>query len=353
MKTLAIETSCDDTSLAVVEFVDGNFKITKNLLHSQIAQHSPFGGVIPELASRLHEEKIIDLLENIWMKEIESVDFISFTESPGLPGSLLVWKVLANTLSIFLNKPKTPIFHIHGHIFSIFCERNLQDLKFPILVLTVSGWHNEIYLISWKDYKNEILEQYCHDFSRKYDLELVSRCGPYKITKLGFTLDDAAGEAFDKVSRLLNWPYPWWRRIWEKAAKWKKMDFDFPRIFLKKDEFNFSFSWLKAQCNYKITELKKEFWELSEQLVCDLAFEFQQAVVETLWKKLLKASDFFGVKNIALVGGVSANTALKDYIWENLTKFEIENFYTPIKNIYSTDNAGMIGVVWILKNLKI
>lgn len=350
MKTLAIETSCDDTSLSIVEFKNWRFEVLTNLLHSQIAQHSPFGGVIPELASRLHEEKVIDLLQNIWIEEIKSVDFISFTESPWLPWSLLVWKVLANTLSIFLNKPKVPIYHIHWHIFSIFCERSLEDFEFPILALTVSGWHNELYLLSWKDYKNKIVEEYSKEFSSKYGIELISFCWPYKITKLGFTLDDAAWEAFDKVSRLLRWPYPWGKWIWDMAESWNKMDFDFPRIFLKKNEFNFSFSWLKAQCNYKISELRKN-WDLENQTVCDLAFEFQEAVVETLWKKLLKASSFFGVKNIALVWWVSANLRLKEYIWENINKFDIENFYTPIKNIYSTDNAWMIAVVWILKQI--
>jgi N6-L-threonylcarbamoyladenine synthase len=147
MKTLAIETSCDDTSLGIVELKNGRFEPVKVLLHSQIDKHRKFGGVVPELASRLHEEKIMDLLEEIGLEEIKNVDFISYTCCPGLPGSLLVGTTLANTLSKFLNKEKVPVHHIQGHIFSIFVERNIDEIKFPLIVLTVSGGHNELYLV--------------------------------------------------------------------------------------------------------------------------------------------------------------------------------------------------------------
>ena len=355
MKTLAIETSCDDTCIAIINYENGNFEVEKNLLHSQIKEHTKFWWVVPELASRLHEEKIIDLLQAIWKENLEKVDFISYTAYPWLPWSLLVWKTLANTLSLFLWKEKLWLNHIHGHISSIFAERNLEDIQFPLVVLTVSGGHNNLYVVLHKNDENKILDDYIKNFQEKYNKDVIEFLWDYKIVDIWFTLDDAAWEAFDKVSRLLWWPYPGWAWIRDKAQKWKKMDFNFPRIFLKKNVFNFSFSWLKAQCNYKITELKKNT-ELDEQTVCDIAYEFQEAVIETLWKKLLKASRYFWIENIALTWWVSANTRLKEYINDNLWKYDIKNFYTPVKKIYSTDNAAMIWIVGLIeklgKNLK-
>jgi len=369
MKTIAIETSCDDTSIAIIKYENGIFKVENCLLHSQIDKHRQYGGVVPELASRLHEEKIVDLIKELGLHNIKDTDFLSYTCCPGLPWSLLVWKTAANTLSLFLEKEKVWIHHIDGHIFSIFCERNIKDIEFPLVVLTVSGGHNDMYVIT-KQSNDKItnLEEYINDFSENYNIDkenLIRQVWSFTVYKVWFTLDDAAGEAFDKVSKMLWWPYPWWRWIYEKAkmkvdveekVNWKSLqnlEISFPRIWLKKNEFNFSFSGLKAQVNYKIQDLKKEFWEkLSEEIISYIAYEFQQAIIETLWTKLLKASKFFGIKNIALVGWVSANVALKDYIKSNMKKYEINNFYTPVKNLYSTDNAAMIWVVALLKKLN-
>ena len=352
MKTLAIESSCDDTSLAIVQFDNNVFNIKKCLLHSQIENHRQYGGVVPELASRLHEEKIVDLIQEIWIDEIKKVDFISYTCCPGLPWSLLVGKTATNTLSLFLEKEKVGIHHIYGHIFSIFAERNINDINFPLLVLTVSGGHNDMYIVTKNKDKN--IENFQEKLIENYSFSeenLLGQVGQFFVYKVWFTLDDAAWEAFDKVSKMLGWPYPWWKWISDKANlyNWNNENI-FPRIWLKKDEFNFSFSGLKAQVNYKIQDLKKEYWEkLPEDIINKIAYEFQQATIETLGKKLLKASKFFDIKNIALVGWVSANSKLKQYINENKDKFDIENFYTPIKNLYSTDNAAMIWVVGILK----
>jgi len=424
MKTLAIETSCDDTSLGIVELKNGSFEPVKILLHSQIDNHRKFGGVVPELASRLHEEKIMDLLEEIGLEEIKNVDFISYTCCPGLPGSLLVGTTLANTLAKFLNKEKVPVHHIQGHIFSIFVERKIDEIEFPLIVLTVSGGHNELYLVLRSEEETKVrrenlmwkLEDYLERFSASYWLpkeDLVQEVGWFKLYKLWFTLDDAAWEAFDKVSKMLWWPYPWWKWIYELAVQvnsekwivknnlewWRNNrerwnshaelvstsdsqpksgiaegdenlwlspnnqfpkspqnsqiseDFTFPRIWLKKDEFNFSFSGLKAQVNYKIQELEKKYWKITPKLQVKVAYEFQEAVVETLGKKLLKAAKFFEVENIAVVGGVSANLRLKEYIQQNIEKFWVKNFYTPVKPLYSTDNAVMIGVVGLLKKM--
>jgi len=351
MRTFAIETSCDDTSIAIVSFKKKYFNVENILLHSQIKEHTKFWWVIPELASRLHEEKIIDLLKTIWKENIEKTDFISYTCCPWLPWSLLVWKTLASTLSIFLQKENIWINHIHWHIFSIFAERKIDDINFPLLVLTASGWHNDLYIILNEDKNNKIIDEYTEKFSKKYNKDLISYVWNFKIVNIWFTLDDASWEAFDKVSRLLWWPYPWWKRIQEKAKFWTKQDFNFTRIFLKKNEFNFSFSWLKAQCNYKIEDLKKQ-WKFDKNSIYNIAYEFQQAVIETLSKKLFKASKYFWIENIGLVWWVSANESLKEYIKTNLSKYNIKNFYTPIKNLYSTDNAAMIGIVWLLKKIN-
>jgi len=419
MKTLAIETSCDDTSLAIVSYKDWFFDIEKILLHSQIAEHTKFGWVIPELASRLHEQKVIELVDKIGLEEIKKVDFISYTCCPGLPWSLLVGKTLANTLSLFLDKKLTPVHHINWHILSILCDENINNIQFPFIALTVSGWHNNLYIIenikeeTWKSnnhpelvsgsekwwntkinsvWQNEIISKYIEQLQTNYSLDqddIITKIWNLKITKIWFTLDDAAGEVFDKVSRMLWWPYPGWKRIWDKAKKYlghpelvsgsenwwdteinsvwqnkkqqiispnisQNFQISFPRIWLKKREFNFSFSGLKASANYKIQEIKKEIWEeLDEQTICSIAYEFEQAVVETLWKKLLKAAKHFRIENIALVGGVSANEELKTFITSHKEKFWVKNFYTPKKNLYSTDNAAMIWVAGIIENLDI
>ena len=358
MKTLAIETSCDDTSLSIVEFDGKKIKDSKLLLYSQIESHKKFWWVVPELASRLHEEKVVYLLEEIWIDNIKNVDFISYTCCPGLPGSLLVWKTLANTLSLFLNKKKVGVNHISWHIFSIFLERNLDEIKLPLLVLTVSGWHNEIYFLSNDNKINTDIIEYTNYLAQTYSLsqeDLIKKIWKFTLIKIWFTLDDAAWEAFDKVSKMLQGPYPWWKRIYDKAktCKKKNLEFSFPRVWLKKNEFNFSFSWLKAQVNYKIKELVEKHWELSEELKAQIAYEFQEAVVETLWKKLLKTAKYFSVSNIAIVWWVSANLRLREFVKENMEKFNVKNFYTPTKLIYSTDNAAMIWAVGLIKELNL
>ncbi|MDR0860089.1 MAG: hypothetical protein LBO09_03770 [Candidatus Peribacteria bacterium] len=147
VKTLAIETSCDDTSIGIISYDGDSFQVEKLLAYSQIADHQKFGGVLPEIASRLHSEKIIAILQNIGRDTIAEVDFISATTHPGLPGSLVVGKSVATMLAEYFHKPLLPVNHIHGHIFSILLERKLTDLTFPMVILTASGGHNDIYLV--------------------------------------------------------------------------------------------------------------------------------------------------------------------------------------------------------------
>ena len=353
MKTLAIETSCDDTSLAIVNNNNWTFNVEKIVMYSQIQQHIPYWWVLPEIASRLHSEKIVSLINEIWLKDIENVDFISVTTKPGLPWSLVVWRTTAYLLSKYYNKPLIEINHIHGHIFSILLERKIEDLELPLVVLTASGGHNDLYVVN-----NELNDQ--------LNWLITEKVWPFYVTKVWYTLDDAAGEAFDKVSKMLGWPYPWWPWISEQAKKWKHNEnLQFKRIFLPlKDDkiFEFSFSWMKSQVLQLLSHYEKEWKSITEQDICDIAYEFQEATVETLWKRLIKASKMYWAKSIAIAWWVSANKRLREYIekeikdWNNSEHANINwlnvKFLHPIKNLYSTDNWAMIWVVWLLCQVK-
>lgn len=341
MKTLAIETSCDDTSLGIISQQEGVFTVEKLIAYSQIKEHNQYGGVLPEIASRLHSEKIVALLQEIGRKEIEDVDFISVTAEPWLPWSLIVGKSAATLLSAYFQKPLKNIHHILGHMFSLLIERKKSDLSFPLVVLTASGGHNDLYLM-----QTEPLEERIPTF-RLQDLF---------IYKIGYTLDDASGESFDKVSKMLWGPYPWGPRISEQASKsqWNEQ-FAFKRIFLPlKDDglFEFSFSWMKSQVSILLEKLHKEGKILTETDIQDIAYEFQEATIETLWKRLLKAAQYYGAKMIGMAWGVSANERLIQYLqtaiaWRKIDDEPLQLIY-PKKKLYSTDNAAMIGVVGLM-----
>ncbi len=333
-KTLAIETSCDDTSIGIISYNGETFSVDQIVAYSQI-EHEKYGGVVPEFAYRLHSEKIIALLGKIGKENIKQVDNISVTTHPGLPGALVIGKTVATMLSQYYQKPLIEVNHIHGHLLSIFLERKLSEIKFPIVVLSVSGWHNDLYLLEKKSEKNNFLV--FDDIS---------------ITKLGSTLDDAAGESFDKVARMLGGPYPWGKRISDLATLWKiNPEISFKRIFLKSDEFNFSFSGMKAQVHFLLENYKEKKIPLTDKLKADIAYEFQEAVVETLAKKLLKAALAHEVKTIALVGWVSANDRLISYTTDLKNQKWLAEIplLTPTKKLYCTDNSAMIGVVWLLR----
>ena len=343
MKTLAIETSCDDTSLALVNYEDWSFKVEQLLAYSQIQEHQKFWGVVPELASRLHSEKIIALLQTIWFDEIQKVDFISVTTQPGLPGSLVVGKTVAYELGAFFGKEVVPVHHIVGHIFSILLERKPEELSFPLVILTASGGHNDIYLIEKRE-----------DPESRQDFGSFEFSG-FRITKVGWTLDDAAGECFDKVSRMLGGPYPGGLRISQKASLGKPNPLvQFKRIFLAHEKFEFSFSGMKSQVSFLLEHLERDWIALTDELVCDIAYEFQEAVVEVLSKKLIQAGEDFGAKALALAGGVSANTRLCNAIPELLSKKQLAcPFFIPVKKVYSTDNGAMIGLAGLLTKMEV
>ena len=360
-RTLAIETSCDDTSVWIVSFDWNEFLLEELLAYSQVNEHNTFGGVVPEIASRLHSEKIIAVLNQIWRNKINKVDNISITTEPGLPWSLVVGKTVSSLLWEYFDKPVIPVNHILGHIFALFLERNIDEIPFPMALLTASGWHNNLYIVSkkteWIVWKNNKL--YCWN---------------YTIEQIWQTLDDAAGECFDKVSRMLGWPYPWWVWISQQAKLGKaNKEFELNRIWLSKQEFNFSFSWVKSQVNQIINKRKLEIWNNNEKQIFsdseikDISWEFQESIVEVLWKKLLRAAIKYWAKSVWLSGGVSANDRLQEYILELLdnkqwienqkqnildknveVNFENIKLFVPTKKIYCTDNAAMIWVAWIL-----
>jgi len=353
VKTLAIETSCDDTSVGIVNFDWQIFTVYSLLAYSQIADHQQYGGVVPELASRLHFDKIIEVIKTIGFDAIKDVDFISVTVHPWLPGSLVVGKAVASLLSSYFAKPLVHVNHIYGHLFSLLLERNVSDIQFPLVVLTASGGHNDIYVVNnW-----ECIIEHAEWIERK-------EFGWYTIAKVWYTLDDAAGECFDKVARMLGGPYPGWQRISEKALQWKpNSDVEFKRIFLSKDGFEFSFSWMKSQVSFLLKEFEKywkikklEDWilEIPEELICDIAYEFQEAVVEVMVKKLVRAGIFFNAKTLWLAGGVSCNDRLREYLQSYAPQKMPETVcLRPMKKVYSMDNAAMIWLAGILEYLSL
>lgn len=303
-RILAIETSCDETAAAVVE--DG-IRILSNIVASQVDLHAQFGGVFPEVASRRHIEVIhpvvTQALEEAHMG-LEDVDCIAVTQGPGLVGSLLVGMNMAKGLALGRDKPLLGINHIEGHIYSLWLTEAAPEIEFPILTLVVSGGHTELYLM----------------------------VGHGRYKHLGGTLDDAAGEAFDKVGRLLGLPYPGGPAIDKAAQSGNPQAFKFPRAIME-DGFNFSFSGLKTA-----VMRQTRHYQPDRMPVNDLAASFQAAVVEALVTKTERAAAAYGVTAVHIAGGVSANSALRQTMKAQLN---IPVRYPPL--YLCTDNAAMIG----------
>lgn len=304
---LGIETSCDDTSAAVVK---NGRQILSNVVSSQTELHRKYGGVVPEIASRKHVEAIIPVidqaLEDAGM-DIDSMDTIAVTYGPGLVGALLTGLSAAKGLSFALRKPLIGVNHIEGHIAANYLEH--PDLEPPFICLVVSGGHSHIV------------------FVEDYD----------KFEVMGQTRDDAAGEAFDKIARAIGLGYPGGPLI-DKAAKTGNSNaIDFPRVYFSDGSLDFSFSGLKtAAVNYlNSLERKGEKPDIN-----DFAASFQKAVVDVLVKNTIAAAERKNIKNIALAGGVAANSLLRSIITENAGKIGFR-VYLP-KPALCTDNAAMI-----------
>ena len=314
MIILGIESSCDETSVSVV--VDGK-KVLSNVIYTQIEIHKLYGGVVPEVASRRHIEKITFVIEEA-LKEAgityQDIDKIAVTAEPGLIGSLMVGINAAKTIGLVYNKPVIMVNHIHGHIYANYLE---SDFEFPLLALVVSGGHTELVLM--KDH---------------YEFEL-----------LGETLDDAVGEAYDKVARVVEVGYPG-GPILDKMAALGEPTYQLPRVKLGKESYDFSFSGLKSA----VINLHNKAREKGETLnYNNLATSFQNAVVDVLCMKTVKAALEYNVKQVIIAGGVAANKGLRTKMAEEMEKLNIKLTVPNFK--YCTDNAAMIAVAGYFKDL--
>ena len=308
MYTLALETSCDETSAAVIQ--DGR-QILSNIISTQVPIHRKFGGVVPEIASRQHIEYVMPIIKEALDTahvSLQEIDHIGVTYGPGLVGALLVGVAAAKALSFALDKPLVGVNHMEGHIFANFLSH--PELEPPFLALVVSGGHTQLVKIE----------------------------GYNTFTLLGQTRDDAAGEAFDKIARFMGYPYPGGPQI-DKLAKDGNPDaIAFPKALHEKHNFEFSFSGLKsAVLNYLHTqEQRKQPYD-----VHDVAASFQKTVVETLVEKTMDAAAYCGMNKIAVAGGVSANSALAAAM-EQACAAHGYSFYRP-EPVLCTDNGAMIG----------
>lgn len=312
-KIIAIETSCDDTSAAVV---DTEYNVLSNIVSSQ-SIHEKFGGVVPEIASREHIKGILPVVDAALQRAVcslENIDAIAVAVNPGLIGSLLVGVSFAKGLAASLGKPLIAINHIMGHVFVNFIEH--KDIEFPFISLIVSGGHTELV-------KFEAVDEF----------EVMGR-----------TVDDAAGEAFDKIGKLLGFSYPGGPEIDAYAAKGNKNKINFPRPMLHQDNYDFSFSGLKtaASLYIKKNKLTKESPEIR-----DFCASFQNAIVDVLFQKSIKTLADSSIKNFLLAGGVAANSQLRKKFQKYAPKYDVNIFMPSVK--FCTDNAVMIGAAAIRK----
>ena len=315
MIILAIESSCDETAMAIVE--DGR-KILSNTVYTQIAIHTMYGGVVPEVASREHIKKVTYVLDEVLKQAnmtLNDIDAVAVTKEPGLIGSLMVGVNTAKTISLCFNKPLIYVNHIHGHIYANYLE---EDFTFPLLALVVSGGHTELVLM--KDHME------------------------FEI--LGETLDDAVGEAYDKVARVVNVGYPGGPII-DKMAHIGTPTYPLPHIKLSKDSLDFSFSGLKSA----VINLCHNANQRGETIDANnLAASFQNAVIDVLVSKTVLAATMHNVKQVIIAGGVAANKGLRSAMQEAMDDLNIKLTVPQFK--YCTDNAAMIAAAGYHKYIK-
>ena len=301
---LGIESSCDETSVSIVK--NGTEEIATST-STQIDIHKDFGGVVPEIASRHHVKNVTMVLEDCFDKAnmtMDDIDAIAITYGPGLIGSLLIGLETAKTLAFIHNKPLIPVHHIAGHIYA---NSLVKELKFPLLALVVSGGHTEI-------------------------IEMTDH---YKFNKLGGTLDDAIGECYDKVARVIGLEYPGGPKI-DKLAKEGQPTYKLP-VPLKDDSYNFSFSGLKSAVINLAHNEEQRGNKLNE---ADLATSFQKVAIESITTKIRKAIVEKNIKTVIVAGGVAANQGLRTAMQEVAEELNVDLSIPPMK--YCTDNATMI-----------
>lgn len=305
---LAIETSCDETAVAIADLETGD--IVTSLVASQIELHAPYGGVVPELASRNHSADLRPLIESALKKaagDWDRIGAVAATSGPGLASSLLVGDTTAKALSLALRKPFFSINHMEGHLLSPFIGTGVPIE--PHIALVVSGGHTLIV---------RFREVGCYDV-------------------LGSTKDDAAGEAFDKVGKMLGLPYPGGPEIGKRAVHGDREAFDFPRSMIDSGDFQFSFSGLKTSALYTLQKLESP---LPEDVMNDFCASFQEAVVDVLVEKLFRACAEFGAETASISGGVSCNRRLRERAAARAEREGVKLYLARAE--YSTDNAGMI-----------
>lgn len=312
MKILCIESTCDETAAAVV---DGNLEILGSVVASQEGLHEEFNGVVPEIAARAHVERIFPVIDQTLKKSnlgLKNLDAIAVANTPGLSGSLLVGLAAAKSLCLANELPLLAINHLHAHVFA--CQLDSPSSIFPCVGLIVSGGHTHLY-----KYQSALSAEY-----------------------LGGTIDDAAGEAFDKVASMLGLPYPGGPAISRVAIEGDPAKHRFPRSFIREQRLEFSFSGLKTAVRYAIggpgaSDISHV--ELDNQQVADLAASFQQAVVDCLVAKAIQAMQQTGLKTLCVGGGVAANRVLREQLQAKCKENSITLHIAPLK--YCTDNAVM------------
>ncbi|MCL6262470.1 tRNA (adenosine(37)-N6)-threonylcarbamoyltransferase complex transferase subunit TsaD [Craterilacuibacter sp. RT1T] len=310
MLVLGIESSCDETGVALYDLEAG---LIAQQLHTQMAMHAEYGGVVPELASRDHIRRVVPLTEACLKeagKTLADIDAVAYTQGPGLGGALLVGASFANALAYSLKKPVIEVHHLEGHLLSPLLAESRPE--FPFLALLVSGGHTQIMA--------------------------VRGIGDYEI--LGETLDDAAGEAFDKTAKLLGLDYPGGPRLSQLAESGDPDRFTLPRPMLHSDNLDMSFSGLKTAVLTLTRQVEASEGEISEQARMDICRAFQDAIVDVLVHKCLKAMKKAGMKRIVVAGGVGANKQLRAGLNAAATKYRFAVFYPPMA--LCTDNGAMI-----------
>ncbi|MQM29981.1 MAG: tRNA (adenosine(37)-N6)-threonylcarbamoyltransferase complex transferase subunit TsaD [Candidatus Accumulibacter phosphatis] len=315
MLVLGIESSCDETGMALYSTSAGG-ALLAHALHSQVCMHQAYGGVVPELASRDHIRRVVPLLRKVLAdsgRSLAEIDAVAYTQGPGLAGALLVGAAFAEALATALERPSVPVHHLEGHLLSPLLSRTPP--RFPFVALLVSGGHSQ--------------------------LMRVTGVGEYEL--LGETLDDAAGEAFDKTAKLLGLAYPGGPALAELAERGRPDVVKLPRPMLKSADLNFSFSGLKTAVLTKVRELAT----ISEQRRADIARGFQDAIVEVLVSKALRAVALSGLKQLVVAGGVGANRELRRQLDAHAAKAGIAVFYPELE--FCTDNGAMIALAGALR----
>jgi len=309
MRVLGIETSCDETGVAVYDSERG---LLADVLYSQIELHQQYGGVVPELASRDHIRKSLPLIRQVLAEAAttpEQIDGVAFTAGPGLIGALMVGACIGRSLAYAWNVPALGVHHMEAHLLAPMLEQNPPQL--PFIALLVSGGHTQ----------------------------LVRVDGVGRYTLLGESLDDAAGEAFDKCAKMLGLPYPGGPHLAQLATQGQSR-FPYPRPMLNRPGLDFSFSGLKTAVSLSIRDQRDANGDLAETIRADIAASFQRAVVETLSTKSLRALRETGLKTLVLAGGVSANTELRALLESELATIGAKVFYARPR--FCTDNGAMI-----------